>query len=506
MPILQVTPLQPASQIGLNSVNPSWIYIQTNDTQLTVTTAGYFNQYSSATINEYQMALVYTTDTKTSVYGVSVDAAGIVTLSPDAGNGNVVGIPVTIDDIPTFANTNGALKDGSIIARAIGFIQSGTRDSQGGFIAFSGEGDVGTTIYASRPSRADSVVIISNDHHDAGTSILFPDSGAAESHVILSDSPDTQYINTGNVEITQGDLTVRNGTVTLINGNLTVGFITLHSNDGVISMFPGVFDAGKLDIIATANADSDVTVLLTNASHAASTVVRIPDSGATFSNFILSEAPGDQFINSGGLSVSGGDISTGSSGIAGSVFIYPAAALSGSFRLLCSDAAGNYRSTLTTYPNIGQSTTYTLGNAATANQSVLVSSATNVGNSAALISIDQVITFSELASGGVFDITSGAGYRIRDMVLNLGGTNFSGIGGNRNIQITDGTTVYTVIPAAVAQALVNAKWGTAVTMPYPVSASVNTETVAALKVSYSGGTTDYTAGSLTISFLLEKVT
>jgi hypothetical protein len=505
MAVLQVKPLSPASTIGLVGVDPSWVYIKTNDTEIAVTTAGYLNEHSDASFNEYQMALLYTTDKKTSIYGITVDVSGTITLTQDGVPGTVVGLPVVVDDIVTFANTDGALKDGSIIARAIGFVQSGTRDSQGGFIAFSGEGDVGTTIYASRPSRKDSAVIISNDYHNAGTSILFPDSGVAESYVILSDSLDTQYINTGNVEITQGDLTVRNGEVNLINGNLTVGFITLHSNDGVISMFPGVFDAGKLDIIATANDASDVTVLITNRSHAASTVVRIPDSGATFSDFILSEAPGDQFINSGGLSVSGGDISTGSSGIAGSIFIYPSAALSGSFRLLCSDAAGNYRSTLTTFPNIGQSTTYTLGNAATATQSVLVSSATNVGNSAALISVDQVITFSELASGGVFDITSGAGYRIRAIQLNKVGTNFSGGGGDRNIQITDGTTVYSIIPAATAQSLTNAVWG-ATALPLPATASINTQTVAALKVAYSGGSADYTAGSMTITFQLQKVT
>lgn len=503
MAILKITPLTPASEIGAVGVEPSWVKIDTDDIETTILTAGYLNQVN-ASFSEKQMALVYTTDSKTSDYSIRIDDTGIITLVPQASAGNVIGLPVVTDDIVTFANTDGALKDGSIIARATGFVQSGTRDSQGGFIAFSGEGDVGTTIYASRPSRKDSAIIISNDYHDAGTSILFPDSGVAESHVILSDSPDTQYINTGNVEITQGDLTVRNGAVTLINGDLTVGFITLHSNDGVISMFPGVFDAGKLDIIASANADSDVTVLVTNRSHAASTVVRIPDSGAVISDFILSEAPGDQFINSGGLSVSGGDISTGSSGIAGSVFIYPSAALSGSFRLLCSDAAGNFRSTLTTFPNIGQSTTYTLGNALSANQSILVSTATNIGNSAALISKDVTITSSDLVSAGTYDVTSSAGYRIRALQLNINGTNFSGGGGNRNIQITDGTTVYSVIPAATAQSLTNAVWG-ATALPLPSSGAINTQTVAALQVSYSGGTTDYSAGNLKLTFLLEKV-
>jgi|SRR6185295_2289908 len=503
MAILKITPLTPASEIGAVGVEPSWVKIDTDDTETTVLTAGYLNQ-AGAQFSEKQMALVYTTDSKTSNYGISIDSTGIITLVPPASAGNVIGLPVVTDDIVTFANTDGALKDGSVIARATGFVQSGTRDSQGGFIAFSGEGDVGTVIYGARPNRAGVAVLISNESHDAGASILFPESGVAESRVILSDNPDTQYINTGNLELTEGDLIVRNGEVTLINGNLTVGFITLHSNDGVISMFPGVFDAGKLDIIATANASADVTVLVTNQSHDASTVVRIPDSRAPVSYFILSEAPGDQFINSGGLSVSGGDISTGSNGIAGALFIYPGDPLSGSFVLRCSNASGNFRTNFQTFPNLSQTTTYTIGDALTANQSVLVSSATNVGNSAALISKDVTITSSDLVSAGVYEVTSSAGYRIRALQLNINGTNFSGGGGNRNIQITDGTTVYSVIPAATAQSLTNAVWG-ATALPLPASGAINTQTVAALQVSYSGGTTDYSAGNLKLTFLLEKV-
>ena len=56
------------------------------------------------------------------------------------------------------------------------------------------------------------------------------------------------------------------------------------------------------------------------------------------------------------------------------------------------------------------------------------------------------------------------------------------------------------------QALVNARWGST-EVPFPASAAINTPTAAGADVvfSYSGGATDYTAGSLVITVVLEKI-
>src|ERR1041385_6683551 len=78
--------------------------------------------------------------------------------------------------------------------------------------------------------------------------------------------------------------------------------------------------------------------------------------------------------------------------------------------------------------------------------------------------------------------------------------------GDRDAQVTDGVTSYSVIPAATMQSLVNAQWG-ATALPNPGSAAINTSTQAGVNLTlrYSGGTTDYTAGSLTISGILQRV-
>lgn len=125
------------------------------------------------------------------------------------------------------------------------------------------------------------------------------------------------------------------------------------------------------------------------------------------------------------------------------------------------------------------------------------------------IPFDITVGQAALAAGGSVTIQASSGskqYKVRVLQLNSGGTNFSGGGGDRLGQVTDGTTVYSVIPAATMQSLVNAQWGVTA-LPNPAAAAINTSTVAgaALTFKYSGGTTDYSAGSLVVSGILQRV-
>lgn len=126
-----------------------------------------------------------------------------------------------------------------------------------------------------------------------------------------------------------------------------------------------------------------------------------------------------------------------------------------------------------------------------------------------LVKFDVACSALILAAGGSVDLyasTSTKQYKIRALWINSGGTNFSGGGGNRLGQITDNTTVYSVIPAVNLQTLTNNGWGST-PLPYPASAAINTNTAAgaSLVFKYSGGTTDYDNGIITISGLLERV-
>src|ERR1700690_427223 len=124
--------------------------------------------------------------------------------------------------------------------------------------------------------------------------------------------------------------------------------------------------------------------------------------------------------------------------------------------------------------------------------------------SSGILSFDVTVDAASLAGGGAVSLyvgDSGPQYRIRDLYISFGGTNFSGGGGDRDIRITDTNTDYSIIPAGTLIALVNGKWGD-VQVPFPASAGFDTLTFPAginLTARYINGTADYAAGSVTIS-------
>ncbi len=125
--------------------------------------------------------------------------------------------------------------------------------------------------------------------------------------------------------------------------------------------------------------------------------------------------------------------------------------------------------------------------------------------------INAPVAFSDL-TGGQFKTliqplnSTTSQFQITGMYLNAPGTNFAGAGANRNLSITDGTTVYSIIPAATLQALTNSAWGSTA-LPFPASAAIDTKTAAGLPLlaTYSGGTTDYTSGALVLSINYVRV-
>lgn len=124
--------------------------------------------------------------------------------------------------------------------------------------------------------------------------------------------------------------------------------------------------------------------------------------------------------------------------------------------------------------------------------------------------VDITVTAALLDSAGAVNVVAGATddqYKIRSIILVGGGTNF-GSGGNRLIDLTDGTTVYTQIANADIESAPAASlpWGNA-KVPFLAGTSA-TATVAgeSLRFAYSGGTTDHSAtGSITFSICVEKV-
>ncbi len=223
-----------------------------------------------------------------------------------------------------------------------------------------------------------------------------------------------------------------------------------------------------------------------------------------------------------------GDIAAGIDGLEGKLVSYPATAASGTFALKAVDNASGFNTIISNnIPN--QDVTYTLPDPAflsaltltsipfpvtdgnivvgTAFNGLLLDSGVSINSlnfSSFYRTVDAFAIASTLAAGGTQQIIGASGftrYRIRSILVNAAATQFSGGGGNRNIDLTDGTNVYTTISAALIQSTANAAWGST-DVPFPAFAANTPTTFMApipLYMVYSGGTTDYDNGQLTIT-------
>jgi hypothetical protein len=111
-------------------------------------------------------------------------------------------------------------------------------------------------------------------------------------------------------------------------------------------------------------------------------------------------------------------------------------------------------------------------------------------------------------AGTVPVIVGGTGdqYKIREIKLIGGGTNF-GAGGDRLLDLTDGTTVWTTVPNTNLETAPAAtlRWGTTA-VPFLTGTSDTASAAAGtIRFQYSGGSADHTTGSIKFDVLLEQV-
>ena len=113
---MSILNLQTAQPTGLASVNPSVIYIETNDTYATVTATGYLTTYKQEgfTFSNNQMALVKTTDDGVVWLKVVITYSGssvlntVVSLVQISSPGDVV-LPTVAGEIASYTDTAGTL-------------------------------------------------------------------------------------------------------------------------------------------------------------------------------------------------------------------------------------------------------------------------------------------------------------------------------------------------------------------------------------------------------------
>ena len=120
--------------------------------------------------------------------------------------------------------------------------------------------------------------------------------------------------------------------------------------------------------------------------------------------------------------------------------------------------------------------------------------------------VDVTVTAAALDSAGSVVVQAGKPgkqYKVRNVILVGGGTSF-GSGGNRLIDLTDGTTVYTQIANADIESAPAASlpWGNAKVPMLTGTSDTKTAQKADLVFKYSGGTTDHSATG-SIKFYVE---
>lgn len=245
-------------------------------------------------------------------------------------------------------------------------------------------------------------------------------------------------------------------------------------------------------------------------SNAAKTKV-VMAAGATIVNYIAKYADTAGTIGPVGQALGDaynlGDIHAGVSGILGKMISHAPTTSKGTLVLQAGNNAADYsvsiinrshaQNSSRNIPDIG------------ADADFLLTTLASPDANANLIAFDITVGQAALAAGASVTLYASSGtkqYKIRSLFVNSNGTNFSGGGGDRLLSITDNTTVYSLIPAASLGTLANTAWGVT-ELPFPASAAINTSTAAGASIvaKYSGGAADYTAGSVVISGILQRV-
>lgn len=405
----------------------------------------------------------------------------------------------------TLTTGNVQASDGDIIAGKT------TGSTMNSFISYTPTTTLGSLRLKAANNSGNFNVTIENASHAQTTTLTIPDGGVSGSNFLISNSTSAQTIATGGLTLTAGNIIVSDGFIQASNNQVRAGKSGGCTDNQFISFSTGV-NLGQLRLQCVDNS-ANIIVKISNASHAQNSTYSIPDSGATTANFIISKLTGTQHITTGSLQLDAGSLFIGTSAGGGTngINIYPSGANKGYLQFISQNNVADYFVSVKNASH-GQNTTYEIADAGVGSGSILTCAlgAVNPQTNMFYKTYSGSITRAALAAGGTVTLlaTSGsATYTILEIFI-AAGTNFSGGGGNRNIEIFETTTgaSYSIIPAATVQALSNQRWGTTA-VPYPASVSIMRlfGSGNSLSARYNGGTTDYsTAGDLNLGILFAR--
>lgn len=304
-------------------------------------------------------------------------------------------------------------------------------------------------------------------------------------------------------------LTLATGNLAATTGNLIAGS---SGNAGTVTSFPATAANGTL-IFKAVNAGGAFDTTISNvASVGQSQVISIPDSGAATANFIVSKSAADQHITVSGLQADAGPLISGIStgGFVGLIKAFPTTSSKGFIAMQAAvNATGNFGTTISNALAQAQASVVTIPDpaAATANF-VLAQSAIPTNNVA--FTIVKTATFTQLATAGKVNLvvhpSATAQFAVIDIKV-LKSTGLSGGGGDRLLAVSDGTIVFNNagITAALLGTPILTLWG-GTGNPLAVGASEVSTAGADIFLQYTGGGTDYTAGSVQVAITMVQVT
>lgn len=249
-------------QAGLsNTLLPTWVYIDTNDTLATVTTAGYLNGAASEYINTLTPRMMALVITKTSP-GIGVPP--VLYMLQVTNTAGVWSLAAPSNDIPA-----------PLIVQ--GNIQAGSSGTAGEFISYPATPLKGSLILAGVANTGNTNTTISNAAMGQASVVSIPDPGASTAKFILSANAGTQNITAGALQVNAGALS---------SGLSTGGFV------GLLKAFPTTATSGFMALQGAVNGSGNFGTTLSNQTvQAQSTVLTLPDVGATTGNVLAAGAP-----------------------------------------------------------------------------------------------------------------------------------------------------------------------------------------------------------------------
>lgn len=179
--------------LGLTQQTPTVIYITTNDTLATVTTSGYLNTVVHdfhVALNNYQMALVYTSDSHDVWLTVSVTGSGaaktysLVAISEPGA----ITTPTVANQIAYATNTLGTIAaTGANIGNA-GNISAGLSGTAGTLASYPAAASKGALALKAVASTGDTITTISNVAYGQASTVSFADVGSAAGRFLVANT------------------------------------------------------------------------------------------------------------------------------------------------------------------------------------------------------------------------------------------------------------------------------------------------------------------------------